>query len=57
MSANATNFDRKSGVAQWRDLRFLLAGSPVVSTCATRLTALTALTAHIFAASPWPHLW
>jgi hypothetical protein len=21
--ANATNFDRKSGVAQWRDLRFL----------------------------------
>jgi hypothetical protein len=24
MSAKATNFYRKSGVAQWRDLRFLL---------------------------------
>ena len=24
MFANATNFYRKSGVAQWRDLRFLL---------------------------------
>ena len=25
--ANAANLDRKSGVAQWRDLRFLLPGS------------------------------
>src|SRR5271156_5905628 len=25
--ANATNFHRKSGVAQWRDLRFLFLGS------------------------------
>jgi hypothetical protein len=28
MFANATNFYRKSGVAQWRDLRFLLVARP-----------------------------
>ena len=36
MFTSATNFYRKSGVAEWRDLRFLLVARP--STCKNQRT-------------------